>query len=105
MNLDPTVMLYAIRDRWVRQLSRKECLDGREQKLQLLEKTYSFINVFPEEASSRESWLLLVFSRYSALPVCFGFAAAANPSSLLAVAAHQNMPAIAHSKQLPRSLR
>jgi hypothetical protein len=29
--------------------------------------------------SSRESWLLLVFPRHSALTVGFGFAAAANP--------------------------
>ena len=63
----------------VPQLSRKECLDGRKHDLQPLEKTLSFINIFPEEAPSRESLLLLVFSHRSALTVGFGFDAAANP--------------------------
>jgi len=40
-----------------------------------------FQSFFPEEASSRESWQLLVFSYRGTLSVGFGFAAAANPST------------------------
>src|SRR6266852_5527327 len=71
------------RERCGRQLSRKECLDGREQDLQVLENTRSFISIFPEETSSRESSLFLTFSHRSALTVGFGFVAAANPSRVL----------------------
>ena len=79
MELDPTVMLYAVRDRCVRQLSRKEYLNKREQNVQLRDYMRSFINIFPEDASSRESLQLLVFSPRGILTVGFGFAAAANP--------------------------
>ena len=48
--------------------------------MQHVENTCSFINIFPEDTSSRESGLLLVFSRCDPLTVGFGFAAAANPS-------------------------
>ena len=47
--------------------------------MQRVENTRSFLNIFPEDASSRESWQLLVFSPRGTLPVGFGFAAAANP--------------------------
>ena len=42
--------------------------------MQSVENTYSFITIFPEEVSSRESWLLLVFSHHDVLTVGFGFA-------------------------------
>lgn len=41
--------------------------------------TYSCTTIFPEEVSSRERWLLRVFSHHIALTVGFSFAAAANP--------------------------
>ena len=47
--------------------------------MQRVENTRSFINIFPEEASSRESWQLLVCSQRNTLTASFGFAAAANP--------------------------
>ena len=47
--------------------------------MQRVENTCSFINIFPEDASSWESWLLLAFSQRDTLTVGFGFAAAANP--------------------------
>src|SRR5262249_3085884 len=44
-----------------------------------VENTQSFITIFPEEVSSRESQLLLGVPHCSALTVGFGFTAAGNP--------------------------
>ena len=62
--------------------------------MQRVENTCSFINIFPEDASSWESWLLLAFSQRDTLTVGFGFAAAANPCSA-AWAVHDDYDAFA----------
>ena len=49
--------------------------------MQRIEKTCSFVNIFPEDTSSWESFQLLVFSHRDALTVGFDFAAAAHPGS------------------------
>jgi hypothetical protein len=61
------------------QLSRKGRLDGSAQRSQAVAKTQPHIRIFPEEMSSRERFLLPVFSHWSALTVGCRFGAAATP--------------------------
>ena len=68
--------------RWddhVLELSRKVWLNGGEKSPEVFEKTASLVSIFPEEAFSRESSVLLTFSHRATLTVGFGFVAAANP--------------------------
>ena len=77
MDLDLTVRRWPSCDGCARQLSRKAWLDGREHGSQALEKTSSLVNIFPEDAHSRESAVRFAFSHRGALTVGFGFVAVA----------------------------